>query len=107
MATDIPQATYSQIHEVAEFLQRHGINDDTVAEFADIAGQLLREHKLFKSSGLALAAVDKDLDCLFIEYCLRTTPLEAAKIHAEFGRRLAEKYDVIPPHIYIDMVAMA
>lgn len=105
MATDTPSTTFARIHETAVFLSSRGVDDAVIADMAEIAGQVLREHKLFTSNDPVSTTIDKELDCLFIEYELHTTPLEAARIHAEFSNRLAAKYKVIPPHIHIDMVA--
>lgn len=107
VATDIQKHNFQRIHDASAFLQRHGGTDAMIAEVADIAGQLLREHNLFTSNEPVNTMIDEDLGCMLIEYELQTTPVEAARIHAEFSRRLAKKYEVIPPFIHIDMVARA
>lgn len=105
MATEVTAMEFTHIHDIATFLTERKVDDSVLAGMADIAGELLREHKLFTSNDPTSVSISEDLDCLFIEYTLQTSPAEAAEKNAEFCNRLARAYEVIPEHIYIDMVA--
>ena len=80
-------------------LASHGLSDVETVEILNIAGEVLRENRLFYQGDCPEAdpvEIDGVESCVFVSYRIGVTPNQAADMTAELSLRIAQRVKNIP-----------
>jgi hypothetical protein len=98
------------IARAARVLEAAGVTDDAVAGMLDVAGEVMRTHKLFYQG----STPDVDIDdrsgagnCVYVTYRVRATPSEAAGLYAEMAEKMMERIRPLPSAFHVSLRAAA
>lgn len=98
----------SMVERSAKVLNDADISDAQVAAIMDIAGEVMRENRLFfhgKAPEISIGDSHGTNPCVYIGYLLPVTPAEAADLYMEFTARLFSRMDSVPEAIHISLKA--
>lgn len=98
------------IARAARVLEAAGVTDDAVAKMIDIAGEVMRDHRLFYQG----ATPDVDIDdrsgagnCVYVTYRVRATPAEAAGLYTEMAEKMMARIHPVPSAFHVSLRAAA
>ncbi|MCK9380826.1 MAG: hypothetical protein M0P95_07135 [Sulfuritalea sp.] len=98
------------IARAARVLEAAGVTDDAVARMIDIAGEVMRDHRLIYQG----QTPDVDIDdrpglgnCVYVTYRVRATAAEAADLYAEMVEKITDRINPIPSAFHVSLRAAA
>lgn len=80
-----------------------------IAELADTAGEILREHNLFTAGTTGIEVEDDEFSdpCIYITFKIKTSHKKADELYDEFVSRLLNRFDSIPDFVHFSIRAVA
>lgn len=83
----------------ARILSQHGVDEAKAVAILDIAGEVLRENRLFFQNAapdVDAAEIDGVDSCVYVTYRVMASPGKAAEMTAETAARIAQRISDIP-----------
>lgn len=107
MKIDLTGLDFETASRATAILKKHGVTEDQLAAWADVAGDVIRENKLFlMGDGPDIDVADDDGDqCIYLTYRVKTKPQEAVALYQEVSKRLIHAFKQLPAVVNISVRA--
>lgn len=94
----------------AEILESANVSDETVAKFADVFGEVLRENRLFNADLHPTIAIGDDSNnwhphTVFISFKVKTDAVTAANLYKTSVKRSIKRYGAMPDALHLSIEA--
>lgn len=109
MDIDISNLDYITCKRANAILSAANIKQSKIAELADTAGEILREHHLFTADATGVEIEDDGFTdpCIYITFNIKASHEKAAELYDEFVLRLLNRFDAIPDIVHFSIRAIA
>lgn len=105
MNTDLKSFPVETYRRAQTLMNEFGLSDRDLAQVLDVAGEVLREHKLFYAGpGAKLEVVDAPFypdRGLYFSFDVGTSAAHAAGMYAELAGKLCDKFDPLPEGVHV------
>lgn len=103
MQLDLAGYPTDLVRRAVNVMNAAGLRDADLAEMLDIAGEVMRENRLFYQNDLPDIEIDdqSDTPCIYATYRFGVSVKEAADLYDEMVERLVNKVSVIPDAFHI------
>ncbi|MDA8381762.1 MAG: hypothetical protein M0037_01565 [Betaproteobacteria bacterium] len=106
MGVDLSSIPRETIERAAGIFSKAGFSDDDAAMMLDIAGEVMREHRIFPSDIAQIDVADEEWStpsCVYYTFRLPVSSEEAADMYDELSKRIAERISPIPDAFHISI----
>lgn len=105
MNTDLKSFPVETYRRAQKLMDEFGLSDSDLADVLDVAGEVLREHKLFYAGPAAkLEVIDAPFypdRGLYFLFDVGTSAADAAGMYAELAGKMCDKFDPLPEGVHV------
>lgn len=102
MKIDLADINTDENERVATLLAEAGVSDADVATMLDLAGEVLREERIFPTGEPEIEVDDDSLQpCVYYRYSLPASPADTAKMFDRLAYKIATRLDSIPDAFHV------
>lgn len=105
MQLDLTNVPVTRVAHAAKVLENNSITDDLTGKIIDVAGEVMREYRIFYSNELPdIDVVDgfgENPDCVYMTYYVGVSAGVAAEMYSKLADRLCDRFSELPAAFHV------